>query len=455
MKISVLTPTYNRAHTLPDLYKSLLDNKKYCNDFEWIIMDDGSTDNTDILIQKWIKENKIRIKYHHQQNQGKMAALNNMLKYITGELTIECDSDDYFTEDCFLNVLKKYEDIKDCPNISGLAFLRVTKDGKTIGTKFPKKGVYSVYDAYLKHGVKGDKCLIFKSEVRKQYKHKLENKERFTTEGRMYHEMDLKYDGLMCYNIPGVVCEYLDDGYTKNILNVFKTSPHGHYYYYKEMFDHNMNGITFKKRLHIIKHYILFSQLTNKKKINVIKETKGLLNKLLVTLLVIPGYMKTKKVFKVNKKVLFISSTGGHLSEMLQLSSLFEKFDYHIITEYDKTTKSMKNKYKKKIDFLRYGTKDRPLSYMFVFPYNCIRAFRLFLKINPDIILTTGAHTAVPMCYIGKLFRKKVIFIESFANSETRTLSGRLVYPIADVFIVQWEEMLRYYPKAIYGGWIY
>ena len=59
------------------------------------------------------------------------------------------------------------------------------------------------------------------------------------------------------------------------------------------------------------------------------------------------------------------------------------------------------------------------------------------------------------MCYIAKLFRSKVIFIETFANRNTKTLSGRLVYPIADTFIVQWEEMLKLYPKAIYGGWIY
>ena len=59
------------------------------------------------------------------------------------------------------------------------------------------------------------------------------------------------------------------------------------------------------------------------------------------------------------------------------------------------------------------------------------------------------------MCYIGKLFGSKVIFIETFANSKTKTLSGRMIYPIADLFIVQWEEMLELYPNAVYGGWIY
>ena len=77
------------------------------------------------------------------------------------------------------------------------------------------------------------------------------------------------------------------------------------------------------------------------------------------------------------------------------------------------------------------------------------------LQLRPDVVVTTGTHTAVPMCYIAKLFGKKVIFIETFANSKTKTMAGKMIYPIADVFIVQWEEMLKLYPKAIYGGWIY
>ena len=79
----------------------------------------------------------------------------------------------------------------------------------------------------------------------------------------------------------------------------------------------------------------------------------------------------------------------------------------------------------------------------------------LFIKIRPNVIITTGTHTAVPMCYIGKIFRRKIIYIETFANSKTKTVAGRLVYPIADTFIVQWESMLELYPKAILGGWIY
>ncbi len=155
------------------------------------------------------------------------------------------------------------------------------------------------------------------------------------------------------------------------------------------------------------------------------------------------------------KKVLFIASTGGHLSELLQLSPIFEKYDYHIITEKDKSTLSLKNKYPNKVNYLIYGSRKHIFVYPFKFLANCVKSLYYFIKIRPKVVVTTGTHTAVPMCYIAKLFRSKVIFIETFANRNTKTLSGKLVYPIADTFIVQWEEMLKLYPKAIYGGWIY
>ena len=149
------------------------------------------------------------------------------------------------------------------------------------------------------------------------------------------------------------------------------------------------------------------------------------------------------------KKVLFISSTGGHLTEMLELKPLFRKCDYHIITEKTKSTLSLQKKYKGRVDYLTFGTKDHLWSYLFIFPWNCLKSIYYYFKIKPDVVITTGTHTAVPMCYIAKLFRKKVIYIE------TKTLAGRMVYPIADLFIVQWESMLKLYPKAVYGGWIF
>lgn len=155
------------------------------------------------------------------------------------------------------------------------------------------------------------------------------------------------------------------------------------------------------------------------------------------------------------KKVLFISSTGGHFSELLQLKPLFEKYNSYIITEKDKTNESYKDVYGDKMFFLPYGTRSKIFSYIFKYFYLCIKTIYLFFKIRPKYIVTTGTHTAVPMCYLGKLFGSKIIFIETFANSKSKTLSGRMIYPIANLFIVQWREMLKMYPKAVYGGSIY
>ena len=155
------------------------------------------------------------------------------------------------------------------------------------------------------------------------------------------------------------------------------------------------------------------------------------------------------------KKVLFISSTGGHLSEMMMLNDLFKKYDYNIITEKTKTTENLKSKYHNRINYLIYGTKDHKLSYPFKLIANCFKSFYFYFKIRPDFIITTGAHTAGPMCCLGKIFGSKIIYIETFANMKTKTITGKLIYKFADLFIVQWKSMLDLYPDAIYGGWIY
>ena len=156
-----------------------------------------------------------------------------------------------------------------------------------------------------------------------------------------------------------------------------------------------------------------------------------------------------------NKKVLFISSTGGHFSELQQLSPLFEKYDYHIITEKDDSTKNLKEKYGNKISYLPYGTRKKMFRYIFIYLYLCFKTIFLYFKIRPKYIVTTGTHTAGPMCYLGKIFKSKIIYIETFANSESRSMAGRLIYKFADLFIVQWESMIKLYPNATFGGWIY
>ena len=155
------------------------------------------------------------------------------------------------------------------------------------------------------------------------------------------------------------------------------------------------------------------------------------------------------------KNVIFIASTGGHLSELLQLREIFDDYNYHLITEKTKLDENYKKDFKEKISFLIYGTKKYPISYFFKLIANTFLSFKYFFKYKPDVIVTTGTHTAGPMCIIGKIFRKKVIYIETFANRKSKTVTGRILYHIADVFVVQWEEMKELYPKAVCWGWLY
>ncbi len=154
------------------------------------------------------------------------------------------------------------------------------------------------------------------------------------------------------------------------------------------------------------------------------------------------------------KKVMFISSTGGHFNELMKLEPLFKNYKVTVVTESSSNKKKLKNEYRKyNIHFLLKKSKYKIVSLFNLF-INCFISLFYFVKYRPKYIVTTGAHTAGPMCCIGKIFRSKIIFIETMANINTPTKTGRIIYKFADLFIVQWEEMLKVYPNAVYGGWI-
>ncbi|MCI8654429.1 MAG: glycosyltransferase family 2 protein [Clostridia bacterium] len=291
MKISVLTGTYNRANLLGNLYNSLIANSKFGIEIEWLIMDDGSTDNTKQVVEKFIEEERIQIKYNRQENQGKMTALNNLINDASGDVVVECDSDDYFSENAFAIIEQEFKKYKDRKDIYAICFLKYDSQGNNIGDNF-KNNETTMFDLYFKEGEKGEKSLVYFTNIRKQYKYKIENNEKFGTEARLHHEMDLKYK-IACCNKPIMICEYRQDGYTKNIQKIFKENPYGYYEYFKEILKRDMRGVLFNKRLYTIKHYILFSVLTNRK--IELKEVKNLLNKILIILLYLPGYIKSNK----------------------------------------------------------------------------------------------------------------------------------------------------------------
>lgn len=294
MKISVLTATYNRANLLSKLYESILQNLDNDIDVEWLIMDDGSTDETKVQVDKFLKENNLEIKYFFQENQGKMQAINNLIEKAQGDLIIECDSDDYFTNNAFEIIKNTFEKNQDkMKDFYALCFLKYDQTGKNMGNDF-QKDTSKMFDLYFKEGENGEKALVFNSQIRKQYKYELEKGERFITEARMFHKMDEKYS-IICVNEPIMICEYQSEGYTTNISKQFTENPYGYFEYFKEILQKDTKGVSFKKRLYAIKHYILFATLTNQKKI--VKQVNGILNKILIMCLYVPGKVLTKKRF--------------------------------------------------------------------------------------------------------------------------------------------------------------
>ena len=293
MKVSILTPTYNRGDKLNKLYTILLVNNDSKIEIEWLIMDDGSKDRTKTIITNFIKQNIIDIKYYYQENQGKMAAINNLVKYATGDIIIECDSDDYFTVGAF-DIIEKYKsELTD--EIYALVFLKYDQNGNNMGNNFPENIYRSdMFSLYFREGITGEKAIAFNSKIRKRFSYKLEANEKFVTEARMYHEMDLEYD-VICINEPIMICEYRDDGYSKNIQKVFKENPVGYYEYFKEILDMDLAGVTLKKRLYIYKHYILFSILSERR--HAIRDVTGVINKIIVAIMWVPGLIKTKRTF--------------------------------------------------------------------------------------------------------------------------------------------------------------
>lgn len=151
------------------------------------------------------------------------------------------------------------------------------------------------------------------------------------------------------------------------------------------------------------------------------------------------------------KKICLIASSGGHFEQAMMLKPLIDKYEGFIVTE--KTNYSISDK-KHKVYYLKQVNRHE-IKFLYYTLINTIKSFKIFLKEKPNVIISTGALCTIPMCIIGKLFNKKIIFIESFAKITSPTLTGKLIYKIADRFYVQWEEMKEIYPNAIYKGGIY
>ena len=152
------------------------------------------------------------------------------------------------------------------------------------------------------------------------------------------------------------------------------------------------------------------------------------------------------------KRVIFTSSSGGHLTELLKLEKLFSEYEYLLVTEKTEVTERLNEKYN--IEYLKYGSRFYFFKYIFIFLYNIIKSISIVLKFKPETVVTTGAHTGGIFCYVAKILnpKTKIIYIETLAKTMSLSMTGNNVYKIADKFYVQWKNLADMYEKAEYIG---
>ena len=227
--ITVFTPTFNREGYLTKLYNSLL-NQKF-NNFEWVIVDDGSTDGTKLIVGEFIKENKININYIYQKNEGKHIAFNNGVKNAQYELFMCIDSDDYLINDILGEIYNQWIGIKDKKkNLCGMIAYRGKNVNETMfGECFIHPYSFSRVKDEMKNGI-FETTMVHKIDVLKKFPFPKFENENFITEDLVWRQIDQEY---LYYVIPKVwtICSYLPTGLT-NSINIFKF-PKGEAEYFK------------------------------------------------------------------------------------------------------------------------------------------------------------------------------------------------------------------------------
>lgn len=269
-KLTIFTPTFNRAYCLGNCYESL---KRQTNkDFIWLIIDDGSTDDTKILVRKWQKENLIDIQYIFQENQGMHGAHNTAYQVIETELNVCIDSDDYMPQDAVEKILAKWER-EGSERVSGIIGLDSFIDGEIIGTRMPM-GINksTLFDLYYKHGVKGDKKLVYRTELTKKYPYPVFDDEKYVGLAYKYYMLDCQFEMLLMNEVLCIV-EYLPDGSSLNMIKQYKKNPKGFAFYRKELMKLPLGGILFKYKQAI--HYVSSCLLS--KKVSLLKETPNMI----------------------------------------------------------------------------------------------------------------------------------------------------------------------------------
>ncbi|PAV31093.1 hypothetical protein CIL05_00075 [Virgibacillus profundi] len=226
--ITVFTPTYNRSNNLITCYQSLIEQTN--KNFIWMIIDDGSTDETEEVVKKFNKENKINIEYIKKENGGKASAINLSLKKCQTELWVCLDSDDYLTLDAIEVIASKYEQIKGDPKKCGLLALRTDPSGEVMNNqkRIPPGIKYSTLQ-YIRYnlGIETEYAFVYKTEIIKKFPYPIINGEKFIPLSFIFDQIDLKYKYLIIQD-DIMVSEYLEDGITRQKVSLIKKNPKGY-----------------------------------------------------------------------------------------------------------------------------------------------------------------------------------------------------------------------------------
>lgn len=226
MEITILTPVYNRQYMIENLYNSLL--RQTSKNFEWLIVDDGSTDNIKSWVENVKQESPIKIRYIYQKNGGKHRALNTGISQIDSEMTFIVDSDDYIKDDAIDTINKYYEKYKLDNSICGFSFLRCYPDGKINGPKFKNDEYRSDYiKCRLNQNIWGDKAEVYYTKCLKEYPFLEVPGEKFLVESYVWAQLALKYD-MIHINRAIYVGNYLEDGLTSSMNKRKFDSPIGY-----------------------------------------------------------------------------------------------------------------------------------------------------------------------------------------------------------------------------------
>lgn len=230
MLLTICTPTYNRAHTLPRLYGSLLNQGS--KEFEWLVVDDGSTDDTQSLIQTYCQEGRIAVRYIRKGNGGKPSAVNTGVDHANGAFFICVDSDDWLAEGAFQIIKKRCEQIKDNPLLGGFAGLCCLKDGSLLEKPLKKEIVSNTIVMKDKFRA-ADKAEVFKTRLLKLFKSPLVPGESFIPEAFFADALTTQYP-LLYINDILMGKEYLGGGLTDNILRIRVNNPISTCMYYEQ-----------------------------------------------------------------------------------------------------------------------------------------------------------------------------------------------------------------------------